>query len=417
MPKLGMTMTEGRVVEWPQPLGARVEKGAVVLVIESEKSEVEIESPASGFLRHVYVEPDRTVPCGTLLAALTATLDEPFDADAFRRDHDRPERVAPKPAAARPERTPVAAASPRAGAPVTPAARALAKQHGIDPSTIVGSGPDGRVLREDVEALLTARERLVSAGGGVSLEVMRQGRGQPLVLVPGFGCDVSMFAPIVPALAEAHRVIGVNPRGIGMSDAPDAPVYVLDTVAREVLAVSGTDSVHVVGASLGAAVAIEMALAAPERVRSLTLITPFLEIGSRLDAVLEAWCQVGVETTPATLAAMLLPWLVSAEHLADERARRRSLRGLAEMVARVPAVSLARYAAGLRAWSGSRRDRLGGLAAKTLVLAGSEDLLTPDARDVADAIPNARFVAVGGAGHALSLEAPDVVSSAVLEHR
>ena len=73
MPKLGMTMTEGRVVEWPTPLGARVEKGAVVLVIESEKSEVEIESPAAGVLRHVYVEPDQTVPCGTLLAALTAT--------------------------------------------------------------------------------------------------------------------------------------------------------------------------------------------------------------------------------------------------------------------------------------------------------------------------------------------------------
>ena len=74
MPKLGMTMTEGRVVAWPVPLGGRVEKGAVVLVIESEKAEIEIEAPAAGHLRHVYVPEDRTVPCGTLLAALTSRL-------------------------------------------------------------------------------------------------------------------------------------------------------------------------------------------------------------------------------------------------------------------------------------------------------------------------------------------------------
>ena len=50
MPKLGMTMHEGRVVSWPRAIGSRVEKGEVVLVIESEKAEVEIESPASGVL-------------------------------------------------------------------------------------------------------------------------------------------------------------------------------------------------------------------------------------------------------------------------------------------------------------------------------------------------------------------------------
>ncbi|HWP64692.1 MAG TPA: lipoyl domain-containing protein, partial [Candidatus Limnocylindria bacterium] len=111
MPKLGMTMTEGRVVAWPVSVGARVEKGAVVLVIETEKSEVEIEAPASGYLRHVYVEADRSVPCGTLLAALTSTPDAPFDADAFRDAHDRPERAAPKPAAARREAAPAAAPS------------------------------------------------------------------------------------------------------------------------------------------------------------------------------------------------------------------------------------------------------------------------------------------------------------------
>ena len=65
MPKLGMTMEEGIVIDWPLAVGGAVEKGDIVLVIESEKAEVEIEAPASGVLRHVYIEAGETVSCGT----------------------------------------------------------------------------------------------------------------------------------------------------------------------------------------------------------------------------------------------------------------------------------------------------------------------------------------------------------------
>ena len=91
MPKLGMSMQEGRVVAWPLPLGARVERGQIVLVIESEKAEVEIEATASGFLQHIYVAVDETVPCGTLLGAIAASREEAFDAESFRSEHDHPE--------------------------------------------------------------------------------------------------------------------------------------------------------------------------------------------------------------------------------------------------------------------------------------------------------------------------------------
>ena len=83
MPKLGMTMREGTVVEWRAAVGDRVEKGVVFLLIESEKTAVEIEAPVSGTLRHIYVEEGDTVACGTLLAAITESADEPFDAEAF----------------------------------------------------------------------------------------------------------------------------------------------------------------------------------------------------------------------------------------------------------------------------------------------------------------------------------------------
>src|SRR5512143_2449209 len=123
MPKLGMTMREGRVVSWARGLGERVEKGAPVVVIESEKSEVEIEATASGVLRHVYVGPDETVPCGTLLGAIADAMDAPFDAQAFHREHDRPELPAPASAGTGTGARPLAA--PRRDAvPTTPAARA-----------------------------------------------------------------------------------------------------------------------------------------------------------------------------------------------------------------------------------------------------------------------------------------------------
>ena len=419
MPKLGMTMTEGRVVAWPVPLGGRVEKDAVVLVIESEKAEIEIESPAAGHLRHVYVPADRTVPCGTLLAALTTTMDEAFDADAFRRDHDRPERTVVTPAP-RADRAVASGAARQDGAasraaPITPAARALARDLGIDVAVVAGTGPQGRVTREDVEAHAAARERLVPVGGGVSLEVLGQGSGEPVVLIPGFGSDGSAFALQVPALVAGHRVLAVNPRGAGLSDAPDEPVYTVATAARELLAAAGGPA-HLVGASLGAAVAMEAALQGPERVRSLALITPFVSASPRLLAVLESWCRVATESSAETLAATLLPWLFSTDHLADDRARGRTLRGLAQMLARVAPSSLARHAAGLRVWSGTRASDLQRLRVPVLVVAGSEDLLTPDARDVADAIPDSQFLAIGDAGHAVALEQPETVNAALVRH-
>ena len=224
MPKLGLTMSEGKVLGWPIPIGAAVQKGQPVLLIESEKAEVEVEATASGVLRHVYVDPDpeALLPCGSLLAAIADTMEEPFDVDAFHKQHHHPEEVGPAPAsAASPAPTPIVAARPGRVA-IAPAARALAKRLGLDSEAIPGSGPGGRILKEDVESYAERRKALVEVAPGVALEVPRQGEGRGVVLLPGFGTDVSAFARQVPVLAERYAVIGVNPRGVGLSDAPEA---------------------------------------------------------------------------------------------------------------------------------------------------------------------------------------------------
>ncbi|MFN8544551.1 MAG: alpha/beta fold hydrolase [Candidatus Binatia bacterium] len=416
MPKLGMTMREGKVLAWPQAVGARVAKGAPVVVIETEKAEVEVEASTSGVLRHVYVAAGATVPCGSLLAAIATTMDEPFDVDAFRREYDRPERVAPAPPRAAAPAEPGASMGGRGGeAAITPAARALARRLGIDAAQVPGTGPGRRVTREDVEAWAERRKTLVAVADGVALEVPTQGDGEVVALLPGFGTDVAAFARQVPALAERYRVLGVNPRGVGLSDAPALERYDVALHAADVAAVVGGPT-HLVGASLGAAVAIELALARPELVRSLTLITPFVVADARLLAVLEAWVALAAEARPETLARALVPWMFSRELLADDRARERTVRGLAEIAARVAAAPLARTAAGLRAWSGTRGGDLGRILAPTLVVVAGGDLLTPAAHAVADAIPGATRLVVPGAGHAVALEAPEAVTRAILEH-
>jgi pyruvate dehydrogenase E2 component (dihydrolipoamide acetyltransferase) len=414
MPKLGMTMEEGTVVQWPLAVGDRVEKGDPLLVIESEKTEVDIEAPESGFFRHIYVEEGDTVPCGSLLGAITETADEAFDADAFHAAEDRPEnkeggalqvKLAPA----------VAKTTAPTERPVAPAARAAAKKLGLDPQQIPGTGPNGRVTKQDVEAYAAAREALVPVADGVSLEVLAAGEGDPVLLLPGLGTDASAFARQTPMLAERFRVLGVNPRGVGLSDAPEADAYdVAQTAADAAATVEG--AVHVIGASLGAAAALELALTQPERVRSLVLITPFVTASPRLVAIGEGWRRVAAEATAETLAAALLPWFFSSGFLSDEAARGRTLRGLAQTVARVPARTLDRMTAGMLEWSGSRADDLAKLSMPTLVVAAGEDLLTPDAPTLAEAIPTAKLLVVEGAGHAVALESPDAVNEAIAAH-
>lgn len=410
MPRLGMTMEEGTVVAWQVETGQRVEKGELLYVLETEKSEAEIEATAAGFLRHVYVAAGDTAPCGALLAALTATAGEDFDATAFQRAHAPEAPAAPGLAAPAGEAPP---REVRRGGPVAPAARKLARELGIDPGEVPGSGPGGRVTRRDVEAFAGAGCTRVLVGGGVRLEVPRQGSGDPLLLLPGFGTDVSSFALQIPALAADFEVFGVNPRGVGRSDAARAGWTVAQAAADAAAVAPGP--AHVVGASLGSAVAIELALAHPDRVRSLALLTPFAIATPRLAAVLRAWTELAA-AGPELLARQLLPWLFSDALLRDDERRELAFRGLARSVAKVSPAGLAHTAAGLLAWSGTRTADVSRIAVPTLVLVGGADLLTPDGEALAARIPGARCVRIEGAGHALAGEAPEAVCAALREH-
>jgi pimeloyl-ACP methyl ester carboxylesterase len=416
MPRLGIKMTEGTVIEWCVGVGDVVKEGQLVLIIESDKSEVEIESQHSGVVRHIYVRPGQTVGCGTVLAALTDTPDELFDAAAHESvPGGQAAQAEPRGGAPSDTRTTETERSVPRSAPVAPAARRRAEALGLNPSKIPGTGPGGRVIREDVDAFASALEARVQVAEGVALEVETRGEGDRVLLLPGFGTDASAFARQMPVLSEHYRVSILNPRGVGLSDAPEAESYDLSTAAQDAAAVAG-GPVHVIGASLGAAVALEMALGAAQQVRSLTLITPLLRTNGRLLAVMDAWCRTAAEAGPETLAHALAPWFFSTAVLDDATRTVRAVKGIAQMATRVPPATLARAAAGLRGWSGSREGDLARVQVRALVIAAERDLLASEAGQVARALPNARLVTIPGAGHAVTLEAPDAVNAAILEH-
>ena len=158
MPSLGADMEAGTLVEWLVKPGDQVKRGDVVAVVETQKGAIEIEIFEAGKIEQLLVGLNTKVPVGTPLARIRTELEEPLGAVTAA-----PPPAAPAvPLAAPPlARAPVAPPSPppvalgaAARARVSPAARRLAEAHGIDLSTVTGSGPAGAITYADVERRL-----------------------------------------------------------------------------------------------------------------------------------------------------------------------------------------------------------------------------------------------------------------------
>ena len=159
MPALSSTMTEGKIVEWLKQPGDRVERGESVLVVESDKADMDVESFEAGFLGAVLLPAGSTAPVGETIGLVVETEAEVLELQAKGPSSAPPPTPAPvsTPApAATPTPAPVAVvATP---APIgsnrvvaSPRARKLAQQLGVKLEGLLGSGPHGRLVAADVE--------------------------------------------------------------------------------------------------------------------------------------------------------------------------------------------------------------------------------------------------------------------------
>jgi pyruvate dehydrogenase E2 component (dihydrolipoamide acetyltransferase) len=209
MPALSSTMTEGKIVEWLKQPGDKVARGESVLVVESDKADMDVESFNEGYLAAVLMPAGSTAPVGETIGLIVETEAEIAEAQAKAGSGGGAAAAPAQPAAAASSPAPVAAAPtaaavPAPAAPATPVAAApapvasngrlvasprakkLAAQMGVNLAGLRGSGPNGRIQAEDVER---------AAGRPVS--VPRVGEGTAAAVVAGAGAGAA--APSAPA--------------------------------------------------------------------------------------------------------------------------------------------------------------------------------------------------------------------------
>lgn len=154
-------MTEGKIVSWVKSPGDKVEKGETVVVVESDKADMDVETFYEGFLAHIIVEAGETAPVGSAIAFIAETEAEIEQAKSLANSGgaaatttSSPEPVPATASAATPALASQNGSNHKEGRLVaSPRARKLAKELKVDLTTLQGSGPHGRIVAEDVEAL------------------------------------------------------------------------------------------------------------------------------------------------------------------------------------------------------------------------------------------------------------------------
>ncbi len=151
MPKFGLTMREGTIQRFFKAVGERVSAGEPLYEVETEKVLYQVEAPASGTLAATIFDEGATVECGVAIAVIAeasedaATVAARYSKSAPQPAHREPAVTSPPPA----NRSAAPGAGPRRN--VSPIARKLAAELGVDLDKIEGTGPGGRITREDVE--------------------------------------------------------------------------------------------------------------------------------------------------------------------------------------------------------------------------------------------------------------------------
>jgi pyruvate dehydrogenase E2 component (dihydrolipoamide acetyltransferase) len=218
MPKWGLSMTEGTVLEWLVDEGAEIASGQEIAEVETDKLSGAVEAQAAGTLRKQVAQAGEKVPVGGLLGVVAPAEVSDDDVEAFVADF----------------------------------------VESFEPEEEADTGPQPETVEVD----------------GRRIRYLRHGEGAPIVLLHGFGGDLDNWLFNRDALAEAGEVVAIDLPGHGGSakEIRDGGLDELTGVLGGVLDALGLERVHLVGHSLGGAVAAAWAGEHPDRVASLTLI-------------------------------------------------------------------------------------------------------------------------------------------------
>jgi 3-oxoadipate enol-lactonase len=252
---------------------------------------------------------------------------------------------------------------------------------------------------------------------GQTIYYEEHGEGEPLLCVMGLSADVLAWTLQVPAFSAAHRTIVFDNRDVGRSSLAGGPYEIAD-MAADALALADPlelDSFHLLGVSMGGAIAQEIALRAPGRVRTLTLAVTFAAGGAWGRKLSEVWGSRVLKISHEEHVDELLLLNQSEEFFENPEAvallRRMMLQNQHPQ-------SPEAFARQLDASSRhDTRDRLGSLHMPVHVIGAEHDLLVPiwKSKEVAALIPGAKLTVIERAPHGASIERAEEFNQAVLE--
>ncbi len=254
--------------------------------------------------------------------------------------------------------------------------------------------------------------------GDIEMYYVEAGAGEPLLLIMGFGGDHTAWAFQTGVFATRYRVIVFDNRGAGQTSSPDHPytTAMMAADAHGLMDALGIDRAHVIGVSMGGMIAQELALAHPDRVRSLHLGCTFARPDTYMRALNAAWRDMRIGLgRDATLRTLAL-WLFAPTTYADRPDLVEML--LQNALANPYPQSVAGFLRQGEALAAhDTHDRLEAIRCPTLVSVAEDDILVPPrfSREIAKRIPGAELHLVQGAGHCYFLERPEVFNELSLD--
>ena len=396
-PRVDMDMTSGRIGRWLATEGSQVTSGEPLFEIETDKAAMEIEAPASGTLRGVQATEGLEVQVGAVVAWIVA------EGEAWQglRPCTPLVLAAPDPrdsGDAGLEAPPAAGSGAEPQLRATPLARREAKRRGLDLVTITGSGPRGRIVSGDLPA-----------GAAIHRRWLGLPTGTPIVFLHGFGADLSAWRGVWTSLEASHRMLVVDLPGHGASPVPQAATFdALVDAVQAVLDEEGVSHLHLVGHSLGGAVALALADAGTLDLRSLSLLAP-AGLGPDINGdFLLGFARAEREASMAPWLAMLFadpghvtPSFVRAVVRSRDETTRHYQRALIDQL----------FPDGTQAIS--LRHALAGLAVPSKIIWGHEDCIIPARHG--RGLPPRVGLHLCASGHQPQVEQPALVAALVHE--
>lgn len=254
---------------------------------------------------------------------------------------------------------------------------------------------------------------------GIDLYYNLQGsrENESLLLIAGFDSDSSTWAAMMPLLVKQYQVLRFDNRGVGQTEVTDSP-YSIKQMAADAVALLDYLSIsqaHVAGHSMGGQIAQELALAHPEKISSLILLSSWAKGDEKFNSLIELFGDLTHELEGTLYQRVLLPWLFTDAFYSTSGTMEQLINLIENQP--FPPTRHGLYHQSRAILGSDTSDRLANIHCPTLVIVGKEDLLTPVrfSEQLAQGIPHAELAILEQGGHAFVVESASTVAKVMLD--